>query len=248
MSLIRLATRIILVNALMGRTDAGDNVHDSLIGIVEIGEKDGEEVPPKPFIAVYTDASQAENIDAGNVHAIGNLEIIFEWGVTAVMEEIDPVTGASIGNVVDFPMTDSGMEASLDLIGAQIVRVLADPTNKWSELFRSYVGHKGSIIRARTSSDDGGERRAAHQMRLSCEMMDEPTLHDEGEQVLDGFFALVREEGTPGQKDLVDLMEAQLAADQNEYLAVRERLGLTRETAFSLGVGFLNTNPPDANV
>lgn len=180
MSLHRIAARIAAVQALKGRTLVGDNVLDSEIGAIDIGV-DGSvsvgEDQRKPFIAVYSDASEnKDEIPSDMARALvpnGKTDFLFEAGVTAVMTEVDPETDESTLVGIGIPAVDSAFEFQLDVIMRQIADCLSDPTNEWAEVFRTLCGKVVAIERNRTSGEQG-TRLAAHQLKLTVDLCPDP--------------------------------------------------------------------------
>jgi hypothetical protein len=119
MSLVRIAARLAIVRALRGVTMAGEHVHDSLIGGIQI-DADGQlnigEGEKRPFITVFTDGAKNEKPELRSFAESGMTEIVIEWGISAGMVDKDPNTGES-HIVAGLVATDDAFEFTLDLIG-----------------------------------------------------------------------------------------------------------------------------------
>lgn len=193
--LSRLALRICVVEALKGHTHFGDNVLDSEITALDVaGDTELRTKQDQPFIAVYTDESiadrrgqngQATDLDLMALHRAGITDLVIEIGLTAAMTEIDDQGQSTIVGI-GFPATDANMEATLDMVAAQIMAVLTDPGNEWSELFRKFRSRLIGIARRRTSNAEN-TRIAAHQIVITLDLIADPVF---GEPLSDtGTFA-----------------------------------------------------------
>lgn len=240
MSLVRIAARLAIVRALRGVTMAGGHVHDSLIGGIQVDADGklnigaGEE---RPFIAVFTDGSKNEKPELRSFAETGMTEIVIEWGISAGMVEKDPLTGES-HIVAGLVATDDGIEFTLDLIGREVADALTDPANEWAEIWRSIAsGGFTKTERARTSNDRDGTRLAAHQMRITSMLMDEP---GKGEDLPDPFPLLF--EKLAASEDAVDhrigtMMAAVLGLSDPDWLAFQRVRGMTAGDLLAVGLG-----------
>lgn len=180
--LSRLALRICVVEALKGNTHFGDNVLDSEITALDVaGDTELRTKQDQPFIAVYTDESIADrharngqdtDLDVMALHRAGVTDLVIEIGLTAAMTEIDE-QGQSTIIGIGFPATDANMEATLDMVAAQIMAVLTDPQNGWSELFRRFRSRLIGVARRRTSNAEN-TRIAAHQIVITLDLIPDP--------------------------------------------------------------------------
>lgn len=178
MSLHRIAARIAAVQALKGRTLVGDNVLDSEIGAIDISADGAVALEEdKPFIAVYCDGSSFKDGPASVMPRAltmnGYTDFLFEAGITAAMTETDPETDESTLIGVGIPATDAALEFKLDIIMRQIVDCLTDPANEWAAVFRDLCERFVALERNRTSGNEG-TRLAAHQMKLTVELKNDP--------------------------------------------------------------------------
>ncbi|WP_223478745.1 hypothetical protein [Oricola indica] len=252
MSIARIAARLALVEALKGATLVGDNVHDSLIGGIEADENGQLNIgvgENRPFISVYSDAAKTNDADLRSLKENGLTEIVLEWGIAAGMSVedatgeplIDEATGQS-HVAVGIPDTDSAMEFALDMIGRQIGDTLTDPDNVWAEIFRDIAsGGISAVERQRIASGTDGQRRAAHQMRITCALMDDPVKGAELPEPFPRLFEMMTEIGGESLARR-DMIEKQIAGVANELSLFRRHMGFTAAEALSLGVAPLETD------
>lgn len=171
-----IALRLATIHALKGRTLVGDNVIDSKINAVDVSADGAIHIATdKPFIAVYTDGSAAQDgLASRNLHKLGRTDLVLETGIATPMTENDETSGES--RIVGFgiPATDGAFEFFLDLIGHQIASALADPTNAWAEVWKGLTAGLQSIERKRVSDAESGVRMAAHQLVYGLELTSDP--------------------------------------------------------------------------
>lgn len=164
MSVVRLATRLVVVLALRGRTLAGPAVADS--EITPFDEKAAEAV--SPFVSVYTDDQARNARDIDPARPADRLTITIEIGLNA---QVKDETGEEIAGL---PMTDAGMELILDAIERQILMVLADDENPWSAIWKRLFRGDPEIKSTRGASAADGVRFAGRQLKINVEPLKEP--------------------------------------------------------------------------
>jgi hypothetical protein len=226
MSFIRIAARISAVEALKGATIVGQNVLDSEIGVLDIAA-DGSlrSDKDKPFISVYTDGSQVlTGLELRSLSSPGQLDIVFEAGVTTAQAVTDSETDESV--ILGMPATDANFEFHLDLALRQIGDALNDPDNEWAEIFRSLCVSFKSASRARISGDTNGIRLAAHQLKISADMVAEPLAGRPLNSSSPFARFLQKCEGVERLTEQVALMRAQISGDANELHTAMRRYGM----------------------
>lgn len=173
MSLMRIAARMALIEALRGKTLVGGNVLDSEIGSLDVDAHGNLTTDAdKPFISVYSDASDGTG-SLREFYQTGETTFLIEIGVAAAFTERDPDTDVAQLVGVGIPDTDANMEFTLDLIGRQVSDALSDPDNEWAMMFKRLVVDIKSITRARTAQNDGA-RLAAHQIKINASLWADP--------------------------------------------------------------------------
>lgn len=247
MSLVRIAARIALVQALKDRTQVGANVHDSLIGGIEADENgrlnigNGER---RLFMVIYTDTAKSSGGDFRAMHEGADTDIVFEWGIAAGMVATDdagaPLTDPETGEtqiVAGIPDTDANFEFMLDMIGRQAIDALNDPANEWADIWRDIAsGGITSIERQRAASGSTGQRMAAHQMRVSAKLMDEPVRGADIPHPLPRLFGLLDGSDDSELAAKSALMQAALSGSDEPWIAAQRRLGLSATEIEALGL------------
>lgn len=175
MSLTMMALRIAAVQALKaGGTLVADNVLDSQISAID-QTADGRlrSDQQRPFIAVYTDGGKAKELGQTGLRSNGQVDIMFNCGVSVTMAETNKETGET--QIVDlFPATDANLEAVLDALDVQITRTLSDPENPWAQVFGDFVQAYVEKAHVRSSSSADNVRLAAGQTKLTVEVFADP--------------------------------------------------------------------------
>lgn len=236
MSLSRLALRIATIQALRGRTFAGNMVRDSEIGPID-ESVDGADVP---FIVVYTDESDVDT-DAPNEETslfglCTNVNLTIEMAVTSRMK-----AGWGI------PQTDAGFEMTIDAIERQIRTALSDPDNVWAEFWRRLVREKKTDKSSRGASDRKGVRFAGRQIILTVDVTPEPNPGGPLSGLwLDFLNLLDSDVELKTQKDLFVSLATGGTTDWSEFKRLRAAYGLSQATAGALRLGPLPMIAPDA--
>ncbi len=176
MSIGRIALRIATVEALRGNTSVEGNVLDSEIGSIDVAADASLRTnQQKPFISVYTDGAKADDLGSGRRLWVNGLtELLIETGITASMTETDQETGESTIIGFGIPAADAALELFLDAVDRQVVAVLMDPDNVWSEIWRGLVNNIAKVERRRTADAETGTRMAAHQQCIVCDILPDP--------------------------------------------------------------------------
>ncbi len=236
MSFIRFAARISAVEATKGNTVVGQNVLDSEIGVLDIAADGSLRTDKdKPFISVYTDGSKLlEGLELRSLTSPGQLDIVFEAGVTTAHAVTDAETDESV--ILGMPATDATFEFHLDMALRQTGDALNDPENEWAEIFRSLCLSFQSASRSRISGDTNGMRLAAHQLKITANMVAEPL---RGEPLKPGspfarFLAKCESDLVPNDPSMVEkiaLMRAHLSGDASELHTAMRRYGLIHDEA-----------------
>ncbi len=233
----RIALRMAAIETLKGKTLVGDNVLDSKITALDV-DADGNLATDqeKPFITVYTDAGTVEGgADPRSLYEGGTTELLIEIGVAATMAyrngDGDKEVAAGI------PATDDSFELFLDIVGRQIIDALSNADDPWADIWRGLCYRVGKIERARTSSADG-TRLAAHQIKMTVDLADDPVCGEalEPDLPLARFLARLDAMPMPGPAQAA-MMRAQISGSDTAWKDAQRRLGLTRSELLALCLG-----------
>lgn len=233
MSLIRIAARTAVVQALKGRTLVGKNVLDSETGGIDINADGSISVEEDlPFISVYTDASAtaSPNTDLRSLVSNGPTEFVFETGVTAAMVETNDA-GESTLTGIGIADTDRAMEIQLDLIVRQIYVALTDPDNEWAQIFASLSTSIIDVQRARIGTAAGGLRRVGQQVKIKYSLVADPVWGDPVKPAspFNKFLEKLDKACEPDLVTLATLLRAQLGEPVEEANINQRRYGMTME-------------------
>ncbi len=227
------------MHALEGCLFEGTEVLDSEIGAIGLGP-DGSLVADSEsrFVAVYTNDGQAliGEYEPRALHTGGTCEITFEMGITAAMLVRDPETEKQ-QVMAGVPGTDAAFEFYLDMVGRQIMDALSDPANEWADVWRALCPVVVKIERVRTD-DAQMVRLAGHQIKLTCQIVDDPV---RGIDLEEGgaFWRFLLALDAVGSAETVaqaNLIRGALGAAPVARSVARDRtLGLTEAEAAALG-------------
>lgn len=235
MSVARLAVRLAAVNAIRGRTWAGDRVKDSQIAPMHEAAPD----EALPFVAVYTDDAELEGAAHDTASNAGKLALVFEIGVTTKMK---PRRDGQPGEWA-IPTTDAGMEMTIDGIARQIALALDDPGNAWAALFKTLCPSIIARRAQRGASAQDGMRFAARQMTYEVETLREPVAGRAPSGVWARFLTLAAAD--PLLADSVPVLETLITGGATNWPEIRRVIanyGYTTEEAAALHVA----GPPSA--
>ena len=235
MSLARLALRVAAVEALRGRTMVGDNVRDSDIRAIDI-EADGSlrTEEDRPFILVYTDDGRATETPLRDLHANGEVDLAFEFGVAAPMTTTDPETGESVIAGTTVPATDAALEMVLDIIDRQIASALTGG-GKWPTIWKRLSSGVVKVVRRRAVNAEQGVRFAARQVLVTVDLKPDPVMGAPLGGVWQAFaeaLAADRPDLSPVVADMLGTEAPALTIQQ-----MRERFGHTPRESTALGYG-----------
>jgi hypothetical protein len=176
MSLSRLYTRALACVALQQQADdtvsptmADDRVFDSRLDPLLFKEYSS----PMPGIIVYTDDDDGELINRGS--GTGPFRRWVDLRVEIVIGSFNSeVVDGEQQLVFDLPMTDSQLEAQLDLFEQQVKWALFSLPNRiYSHAFRLYVVRIESIKSHATRDENGNNRFASRRMHFKLEIPDD---------------------------------------------------------------------------
>lgn len=234
MSLVRIAARIAAVQALKGQTLVGDNVLDSKIGAIDVGDNGALDIDEeKPFISVYTDGGAVKDVTSRSFYGPSSVDFLIEFGVTASHVVTNQETLEDV-LVTGLPSTDDNMELQLDLLARQIGDALSNSKNDWAEIFKQLVSSFKSIARTRADTDKG-VRAAAQQIKIEAELVSEPSEWPMPNHALSKFLtkATADEDDIEMQTRCAKILAA-LTKSELSYEKSMRRFGLTKPDADAL--------------
>lgn len=234
--LTRIALRICVQQALLGKTTAGNNVLDSQFAALDLGDDGALRTDQdKPFVSVFTDGAQLERVEGLGLFAGALTDLVIEAGISSAAMEQDPETGERYV-VAGIPDTDAGLELALDLMMRQVSDALAAPGVVWADLVRDLIDVK-QITRSRIGSKSGGVRTAGHELRISCRLPDEPVVGATVEGTVFGrFLDAVAASENAGLVRAGVLMRQAIGLEGSEYQAAQRTWGLSDMEAIAMAL------------
>lgn len=222
MSLARFALRTATVKALRGRTFAGPNVLDSEIAPPE----DAAPGTDVPFVVVYTDECEIDGTGTDLLDGAGTCCLTLEYGVT---------TRAKNGGEWQIPLTDAGIELTIDAIERQIGLALGGPDNPWAELWRTLVMASVRRRSGRGAEAKDGVRFAGRQLKIDVTLPREPHPGRPLGKVWADFLALAAaDDDLSAMVPLLTDLATGGATDWPEWRTVRAAYGMSAARADAL--------------
>lgn len=173
MSLVALAMRLTLCEALAGETLADSAVRDS--NLTELDDLIRED-ETRSVITIATDEQEGTfdgmALDIAERRLDLVVEIAVRKGVRVQIQEADdsPPQEAVVADVAG---TDGGLEMSVDLIARQVMQVM-QAGGAWSDLFRRFAGKPVKFTSKRGAGWEKGFRFAARQIVFTFDPLHEP--------------------------------------------------------------------------
>lgn len=176
MSLVALAMRLTLTQALAGKTLAGAAVYDSnVVDLDKLIAKD----ETKLVITIATD--EQEGTFDGYAYDISRrkLDLVIEIAAAqGIVEEIpseNENAPPDTALLVEVKPSDAGLEMIVDLIVRQIMATM-QAGDGWADLFRTVAGMPVKFTSKRGAGWEKGPRFAARQIVITYEPLAEPPL------------------------------------------------------------------------
>lgn len=243
MSLARIALRMSAVEALRGKTLVEDNVLDSQISALDVGADGNTRTDQEaPFISVYTEGGLVDRPNGrASLLQPGHTDVLFEYGITTAMTEVDDATGESTV-IQGIPATDAAFELYLDVVGRQIVNALTDPANEWAAIWRALSKDTHRIVRRRTSDAASGTRIAAHQLVVTLDLLQEPQKGAPRDAACPymKFLAKLATKTDPASVKMTTVLRALIEPDTDDASAIWQRYfgqGMGVHDALGRGTG-----------
>lgn len=236
MSITRALLRMITVEALRGHTLAGTMVEDSSLTALDHRVTEDS----APVIVVYTDDHMGNPTGRGDGLGEGTQDLVIEISAAGLVSLPD-----GVGETVVTPETDAGLELTLDLIEAQVIRRLTASHDEFPNLWKTFVTRIVSASSRRGASEDQTTRYAARQLVLTCELLIEPPpgapLEDGGPWA-GALDAIAR--ANPGTERILSAIRAVIEGDAlTDWRREAARLGVNLDVADGIGIGPRGTAP-----
>lgn len=172
MSFARIALRLLVVQAITGsagarQTVAEGRVYDSRLS-PEQPDVFGEDARPTVIVFTDNDSGDALSDQNGGPPFKRNIDLVFDLGMVAR----EKAEGDEAGYLIGYPDTDARLEASLDVLQAQILRHLSKSSDPLAVLFQRFI-RVWSQTSFRQVEDETGIKLARRIWTLTCEVPDD---------------------------------------------------------------------------
>lgn len=236
MSLVALAMRLTLCEALAGKTLVGDAVYDSnVVDLDQLIAKD----QTKLVITIATD--EQEGTFDGLAYDISNrkLDLVIEIAAAqGVRVEIEAAGGEPPEEAVmaEIKASDAGLEMTVDLIVRQILTTMQADTG-WADLFRVVACNPVKFTSKRGAGWEKGPRFAARQIVITYEPLAEPVLGRAPEGFWAGLVDKLAEQGGTLARYGALITKVIEGAPIPEWRQLQVDLGLSDDAARAHGAG-----------
>jgi hypothetical protein len=236
MSLVALAMRLTLCEALDGKTLAGSAVRDSNVTELDEMLKEGE---TRSIITVATD--EQEGTFDGPAYDLANrkldlvIEIAVKKGVRVQIQEAED-SPPQEAVVADIAGTDGGLEMSVDLIARQIMAIM-QAGDAWSDLFRRFAGKPLKFTSKRGAGWEKGFRFAARQIVVTFDPLHEPPFGRPPDGAFSDLVDKLSDAGAPLNRYAPLIAKVIEGAPIPEWRQLQVDLGLSDDAARAHGAG-----------
>jgi len=231
MSLVALAMRLTLTQALLNQTLAGAGIYDSNVGDLDELIRDGQ---TRQVVVVATDQQEARLGGYGYLVGDCELDLVLEIAVAqAVRVTVDEEEAME----VIVAQSDEGLEMSVDLIARQVFAVMQAGTSVWAELYRRLAGKPEKLTVKRGAGWEKGVRFAARQIVITCYPLAEPELGSApaAGTAFGDLIAALRDAPAPLSR-YGDLLEKVIVGEPiPDWRALQVELGLSTDAAEAVG-------------
>lgn len=236
MSLVALAMRLTLCQALDGATLAGSAVRDS--NLTELDDLIRED-ETRSVITIATD--EQEGTFDGHAYDIADrkldlvVEIAVRKGVRVQIQEGEdsPPQEAVVADVAG---TDGGLEMSVDLIARQVMQVM-QAGDGWSDLFRRFAGKPVKFTSKRGAGWEKGFRFAARQIVVTYDPLHEPRFGRPAEGAWSDLVAKLGSADAPLDRYAALIAKVIEGTPIPEWRQLQVDLGLSDDAARAHGAG-----------
>ena len=233
MSLAAFALRTATVMSLKGSTFADDRVYEAAIDPINFLVQEQRQ----PFIIVSTEDEEAD-VEGRDLNLPARkLALLIEIGLATRVE-----TGA-----IEIPHTDAGLEAALNLMHRQVMRVFLASEGAWPDVLKDLTVRIDKIVSRRMAdAPEKGAKYAARQIVLSVDTLAEPDFGVEPDPDNAWGRLLAAMETDPDLSGFAPLVREQIVGETlTPWRLVEAQLGLTRSGVAAIGLAPLVTEDDD---
>lgn len=173
MSIVRQLLQVCAVQAIRGKTHAGNEVHDSKITALAKPFKDQR----RPLVILSIEEAEqpgGRGNDGGLLGRPGSVSMLIQSAVFELQKISSQDGGADEELEWVLGETDAAFEATINIIDRQWRAALTDPTNEWADIFRGLVTNVGEVKDIRATDPDTGRRHSLRFTSVKLDVVPEP--------------------------------------------------------------------------
>ncbi len=232
-SIVRQLIQIAVVEAVRGKTLAGNSVFDSRIEALPEILKDGQ----RPFLVFSVELAKQTKGGQEDCSLLGRSTSItvMVHAAVAVAEEITAEDGSVVMAAIG--ETDAALEAVLNIMDRQWRAALSDANSPWADLFMELVQDVEQIQDFRGADPDTGRKHASRLTEVSLAVMAEPELGAGIVPTIEKGLALLEADCDAGYAEIARVWRDMLdqESDLSDHVKLQSRLFLARDALLSLG-------------
>lgn len=235
MSVVRQLVCVAAVEALRGRTLAGDDVYDSKIDTLPDLLRNSNR--PALIVSVEESAQGDGGQWEGGLLGRATVLTMLVQAVVVAVTEIETEDGLSL--IPGIAETDAAYEATLNLLDRQWRAALHDHADDWSRVFRGLVTGIGKISDTRAVDPQAGRKYACRFTQVSLAVVDEPLPGDPAPACIEAGLAAMEADGDAGYREVANIMRHLLieGAPLPEWRQAQSALFVPRDAMPALGLG-----------
>jgi len=238
MGVIRQLIQIAMVEAVRGKTLAGDDVFDSRIDSLPALLKDSR----RPMLIFSVEESKQDEDGSSEKGFFGRrseLQVLVQAAVASVREVRD---GNDVVMLPSVGESDAGFEATLNMLERQWKTVLTAHESPWANVFRGLVNCVGKISDARAVDPETGRKHASRYTQVALDVIDEPLPGDPTPEVVELGLALLEADGDAGYAEIAGLYRSMLNHGNAwpDWRKIQSSLFMSRDQMAALGLGPLS--------
>ena len=246
MSVVRQLIQISAVEAVRGKTLAGNDVFDSMIDDVTGLLKDKAR-PLMIFSVEECHQKSAGQGERGFLNRTTVLKFMVQLAVASgkeIRDGDDVVILTSIGD------SDAAHEATLNILDREWRTALHDESNPWTQVFRGLVLGVGNMEDRRGADPETGRKHAARYLVADLSVIAEPMPGEELPSAIEQGLSLMEADDDAAYREVARNFRRLLGAgaDKPDWQKLQSRLFLSDKALLALGhgplIGDINRSTP----
>lgn len=230
MGIVRQLVQIAVVEAVRGKTLAGNSVYDSRIDALPAILQDGK----RPFLVFSIETGRQPKGDEGLLGRDNRFTLMVHAAVATASEIAGEDGSIAIANIGE---TDAALEAVLNIMDRQWRAALSDGGSPWGNLFLEIVRDVEEVQDYRGTDPDTGRKHASRLTEVSLTVMAEPELGCGIVPTIETGLALLEADGDAAYAEIARVWREVLTDedDLSDHVKLGAKLFQARDALLALG-------------